>query len=143
MSEPVERNTLPVQEDYEAIVQSIKDYVEGWYDGDPDRMARCLHPGLAKRTIVPGSEPETWTLRRPSNYEGMVTATRQGGGNEVPSSERRYQIDVLDVFRHVATARCVSPLYVDYLHLAKFGDRKWLIVDAMWEVRQGSIKPEE
>ncbi len=137
-----ERNTLPTQEDYDAIVRAIKDYAEGWYDGDSDRMSRSLHPDLVKRTIMSGSEQGTWKLRRPSTYEGMVNATKEGGGREVPASERRYQIDVLDVFRHVAIARCVSPLYVDYIHLAKFGSQQWLIVDVLWEVRRGAYNPE-
>ena len=142
MTDSIERNTLPAQDDYEAIVRSVKDYVEGWYEGNPDRMSRCLHPDLVKRTIVPGSDPGTWKLHRPTTYERMVNATRRGGGTEVQSSERRYQIDVLDVFRHIAIARCISPLYVDFIHLAQFGDKKWLIVDALWEVRQGAVSPD-
>jgi hypothetical protein len=131
--------SLPTQEDYDAVVRSVKDYAEGWYDGDPERMRRCLHPDLTKRTIVPGPEPGTWTLRRPITFDRMVDATKEGGGREVPPPQRRYQIDVLDLFRHIAIARCVSPQYVDYLHLAKFGDRRWLIVDALWEVRKGAL----
>jgi hypothetical protein len=136
--------SLPAQEDYDAIVQSIKDYAGGWFDGDAERMKRCLHPNLVKQTIVPDSEPGTWKLRRPSTYDSMVKGTQAGGdSSEVPPPQRRYQIDVLDVFRHVATARCISPLYVDYLHLAKFGHRRWLIVHAMWELRKGVLKPGE
>ena len=131
---------LPAPEDYDAIVQSIRDHVGGWYDGDPERMRRCLHPELVKRTIVPGPEPGTWQLRRPSTFDGMVNATREGGGTEVPASQRHYQVDVLHVFRHIATARCVSPQYVDYLHLAKFGDKRWLIVHALWELREGALE---
>jgi hypothetical protein len=29
---------------------------------------------------------------------------------------------------------------IDYLHLAKLGDR-WLIVHALWELRSGEINP--
>jgi len=135
----MEDASLPTQEDYDAVVRSVKDYAEGWYDGDHERMRRCLHPDLTKRTIVPGPEPGTWTLRRPITFDRMVDATKEGGGREVPQLQRRYQIDVLDLFRHIAIARCVSPQYVDYLHLAKFGDRRWLIVDALWEVRKGAL----
>ncbi len=135
---------LPSQGDYESIVQSINDYAGGWFNGDAERMRRCLHPDLVKQTIFPDSQPGTWKLRRPSTYDSMVKSTEEGGdSSEVPPSQRRYQIDVLDVFRHVATARCVSPGYVDYLHLAKFGEKRWLIVHAMWELRKGALKPGE
>lgn len=126
---------VPDQDDYDAIVAAIRDYVGGWYAGDPERMARCLHPELVKRTVLPGAAPGSWELGPPTTRERMVTLTREGGGSEVPEAERRYQVDVLQVFRHVATARCVSPQYVDLLHLAKVGDRRWLIVHALWESR--------
>jgi hypothetical protein len=31
-----------------AIVDTVRDYFEAWYDGDAARMARALHPGLAQ-----------------------------------------------------------------------------------------------
>jgi len=38
-----ENGSLPAQEDYDAIIQSIKDYAGGWFDGDAEPMTRCLH----------------------------------------------------------------------------------------------------
>jgi hypothetical protein len=35
----------------EAIEQAARDYYEGWFEGDPERLARCLHPKLAKRNV--------------------------------------------------------------------------------------------
>jgi hypothetical protein len=35
--------------DDDAIRASIDDYYLGWYDADGERMARALHPELAKR----------------------------------------------------------------------------------------------
>ena len=37
-----------------AIRTAIMDYVEGWYEGDAERMNRCLHPRLAKRAAASG-----------------------------------------------------------------------------------------
>ena len=131
---------LPAQDDYDAIMQSILDYVEGWYDADVARMKRCLHPDLVKRTLAPDPQGGTWHLRRTTDASKMLALTKEGGGSDTPESQRRYQIAILDVFRHVATAKCVSPGYVDYLQLAKFEDRRWLIVNVLWELREGEIK---
>jgi len=70
----------------------------------------------------------------------MIALTKEGGGSDTPESLRRYETAILDVFRHVATAKCVSPGYVDYLHLAKLGDRRWVIVNVLWELREGELK---
>src|SRR5262249_46471729 len=32
-----------------AIKQTALDYIEGWYEGDAERMERAVHPELAKR----------------------------------------------------------------------------------------------
>jgi hypothetical protein len=38
------------------IRQTTLDYIEGWYNGDPERMERSLHPDLAKRIVVPNPD---------------------------------------------------------------------------------------
>src|SRR5687767_13133238 len=35
--------------DSTAIRATALDYVEGWYEGNPERMTRALHPELVKR----------------------------------------------------------------------------------------------
>ena len=35
--------------DEQAIEATVRDYFEGWFDGDAERMERALHPQLAKR----------------------------------------------------------------------------------------------
>src|SRR5688572_6116093 len=35
--------------DADAIKATALDYIEGWYEGNPERMERALHPELAKR----------------------------------------------------------------------------------------------
>ena len=44
-------------EDRQRIVASATDYIESWIAGDADRMARCMHPELVKRSVEP--DPQT------------------------------------------------------------------------------------
>ncbi len=39
--------------DKAAIKQTALDYIEGWYEGNAERMERALHPDLAKRIVRP------------------------------------------------------------------------------------------
>ena len=34
-----------------AVRSTVLDYLEGWYDGDVERMDRALHPDLVKRIV--------------------------------------------------------------------------------------------
>jgi hypothetical protein len=37
--------------DAAAIKQTALDYIEGWYEGNTERMEKALHPELAKRIV--------------------------------------------------------------------------------------------
>jgi len=41
----------PADADLAAIRQTALDYIEGWYEGNAERMERALHPELAKRIV--------------------------------------------------------------------------------------------
>lgn len=118
--------------DREAILAAAVDYIESWLDGDPERMCRCLHPELVKRAVEYGDrEREPWieNLTR----DDMVAATVQGYGRRY---ERPYDATILDVFGNIATVRVLSSAYMDYLHVARFGDR-WQLVNVLWQRRPG------
>ena len=130
----------PSPEDLEAITAVARDYVEGWFDGDEARMRRCLHPELVKRTIYHDPSTGDWRLGRPADAEMMVGWTRDGEGRTTVAEERAFEIVIESVFRHLASVAVLSSPYMDLLHLAKIGDR-WFIVHALWEVREGETEP--
>lgn len=139
MAEPITpRDSIPLSEDLEGITQASRDYIEGWYSADAERMRRCLHPELVKRTLMYDAEGGTWLLRRPITAEMMVRFTQQGGGSNVPETERTVEITIQDVFRHIACVRVLSRDMLDYLHLVKLNDQ-WLITNALWELREGEV----
>jgi hypothetical protein len=111
------------QTDQAAIVATVLDYFEGWFDGDAERIERALHPELAKRS----SEVRTTTTKA-----RMVELTASGEGrNEDPGGDRGIEVDVLDIYGSIATAVVRSPVYREYLHLVRTGEG-WKIVNALW-----------
>ena len=114
----------------EAIRQAAMDYVQGWYEGDVERVRRSLHPELAKRRIL--RDPETGEERfRHVTQQLLVDLTRQGGGSEVPVAQRYYDVAILDVTGEIASVRAESYEYVDYLHLA-LSEGRWVIVNVLY-----------
>src|SRR5204863_146506 len=61
----------------------------------------------------------------------MVEATGKGYGRKYRPG---HEITVLDNYGEIATVKVASVPYIDYLHLARFGDR-WLIVNVLWQRR--------
>ncbi len=123
-------------EDIQAITETSRDYTEGWFTADEERMRRALHPELVKRTIRHHLQADTWKLEKILTAEAMVEYTRDGGGSGLQEFEKAFEIIVLDVFRDIATVKVSSYPYMDYLHLAKVNDR-WFIVNGLYQVRVG------
>jgi len=133
--------TEPTSQDIDLITQTSRDYIEGWYTADAERMRRGLHPELIKRTLIYDPEKEARLLRHPSNAEMMVEFTRQGGGSAIPEAERTYEIIIQDVCRQIACVKVNSQYMMDYLDLVKLNDR-WFIVNVLWELREEEIRLE-
>lgn len=117
--------------DSSAIRQAALDYIEGYYEGNAERMARAVHPELAKR-IVNVDERGRYRLGQMSAMT-LVEGTRAGGGKDTPVAERRKDIRILDIYQNAASARIDASDWVDYLHLAKWNGR-WVIVNVLWEL---------
>lgn len=122
--------TLPPMDP--AAVKAIEavayDYVDGQLEGDAARVARALHPDLAKRAVTTDPD-ETLALRRMSKAE-LVSLTKQGA-LKTPRAEWDRSVRVLDIAGNAAVARVETPWFVDYFHLGRFGER-WVIVNALW-----------
>jgi Putative lumazine-binding len=112
-----------------AIEATCFDYLDGQLEGDPARVARSLHPDLAKRRVLGDTPDERLGLRRMSKEE-LVDLTRQGA-LKTPKEQWNRSCSVLDVAGNAAVARAETPWFVDYFHLGKFGER-WIIVNALW-----------
>ena len=113
-----------------AIVATVLDYFEGWFDGDAGRMERALHPALAKRSL--GQVASAGAELRGVTKEQMVTWTAGGEGKEVdPGPGRRIDVSVVDVHGNIASAVVESDVYREYLHLVRTSEG-WKIVNALW-----------
>src|SRR5262245_14237915 len=122
--------------DSAGIRQAALDYIEGWYTGDADRMARAVHPELAKRIVR--TDPKTG--RSGLGQMGamtLVSSTRMGGGKQTPEAQRRKDVRILDIFQGAAVARVDASSWVDYLQLGKWNGQ-WVIVNVLWELRPES-----
>ena len=114
----------------EAITATALDYIESWFTGDGERMRRALHPEFARRRVVTDVASGEQVVQE-LDTETMVRATAQGVGRGNWAGPLDFRVTILDRYEGMADVRVVSPLYVDYLHIVKWGDR-WVILSAMW-----------
>jgi len=121
--------------DAAAIKQTALDYIEGWYEGNGERMERALHPELAKRIVR--TNAEGYSRLDQMSAMSLVQGTRSGYGKKTPKEKQQKDVTILDVFQNAASVKVVAADWIDYLHVAKANGR-WQIVNVLWE-----LKPKE
>lgn len=119
--------------DSNGIREAAMDYIQGWYEGNAERMQRALHPELAKRIIR--SDPKTGrSMIQTMGALTLINSTKAGGGTSTPAARRRTDYRLLDIYENAAVARVDAGEWVDYLQLGKWYG-KWVIVNVLWELR--------
>ena len=122
--------------DAAAVRRTALDYVEGWYEGNAERMGWALHPDLQKRIV--DKDPKTGSDRlREMSASMLVGYTRDGEGTKTPKEKQQKDVSIFDIYRDEASAKVVFLEWVDYLHLARF-DGRWVIVNVLWQYKPKS-----
>ena len=116
--------------DSAAIRAASLDYIEGFYEGDSTKMLRSIRPSVYKYGYA----------RDSSGYRGMQMAWPQflAYARRVKESGRRApatavkQVQLLDVLDQTAAVKVTATWGIDYLLLAREGDR-WMITHVLWQ----------
>jgi hypothetical protein len=114
------------RDDSLGIRAAALDYIEGWYEGNGDRMARALHPELVKRIMYSDTAGNLWIGSMGASQ--LVRGTRVGGGSRTPPARQRKDVTILDVFQNTASVRVDA-------HLVKWRGQ-WVILNVLWELRR-------
>ena len=121
------------QQDSADIRKTALNYIEGWYEGNPERMERALHPELAKRIVSTDKQSGKSRLGQMSALT-LINGTKSGGGKDTPPEKQQKDVTILDIYRGAASVKVVASDWIDYLHMAKWNG-EWRIVNVLWEVK--------
>ena len=90
-------------------------------------MQKAVHPDFHKRTL---QTVNGHTEISEDSVQSMVEGVRLGSGKEIPAAERVQKIEVLDVYRDVASVKVVTGRWIDYMHLSKLNG-EWRVLDVV------------
>jgi hypothetical protein len=122
----------PTDVDRVAVESVVRDYYEGWYTADAERMARALHPALAKRSFGQGRDRAA-ELDDTTAAE-MIEATAAGAGRA--RAGKRLEIRIAELGGGIASVNVFADHYVDLLHLIRTPEG-WRIINALWRWADG------
>ena len=122
--------------DSSAIRATALDYVEGWYEGNAERMSRAVHPELVKRIVVSDTATKHSVIET-MGPTALVNGARRGWGKDTPANRRQKDVSILDMFGNAASVKGVMADWIDYMQMAKV-DGRWVIVNVLWEYKPRS-----
>lgn len=119
-----------------AIENTCRNYIEGWKEGDLEKIYAAVSPELVKRTVMVDGESNSYTSGM--SYSLFKTFSRLSR-NEIqmqdylPEEEFRFEVVIYDITGDFALAKTIVPKYgfFDYCQLAKF-DGEWKIFNILW-----------
>jgi hypothetical protein len=121
------QNNNTSHDDASAVRVTVTNYIEAYYNGDAARMEQTLHPHYLKHKIH-GDIP-----MREETGPQLVKAVRNGGGTHMEQPQRTEQVTVLDVAGNIASAKLVTPGWVDYMTLSKVNG-EWKILSVVQRI---------
>jgi len=121
------QNNQTSVDDASAVRATVTNYIEAYYTGDARRMQQTLHPHYLKH-MIHGDIP----MREKAGSE-MVREVRKNGPAELPAAAKTEQVTVLDVAGTIASAKLVTPGWVDYMTLSKV-DGQWKILSVVQRI---------
>ncbi len=119
-------------EQHDAIKRAALDYAEGWYEADPEKMERALHPDLAKRVV----QVDPRTKREKIEHMSALTLIQytRGRAGRPKAEKQQKDVTILDVYGNTACVKLVMNGWIDYLHVARINGQ-WKIVNVLWELK--------
>jgi hypothetical protein len=125
LSTTAQENKVP--DDPSAVRATVTNYIEAYYTGDARRMEQTLDPHYLKH-MIHGNIP-----MREKTAPEMLEEVRTHGIPDIPQTQRTEQVIVLDVAGNIASAKLVTPGWMDYVTLAKSGG-EWKILSIVQRI---------
>lgn len=124
------------KQDSLAIEMACRNYVEGWAEGNVERVAQGVSPELVKRTLSRDKDGANSINNMGASL--LINASKMNkDGNKARDLEpdKNFKLDVFiyDITGDYALAKTINTKYgfFDYCQLAKFNG-EWKIINVLW-----------
>lgn len=115
----------------DSITAAALDYAEGYYSGDPARMAKAIHFDLNK--AYPRYLPGTGKVALSYSTYSMLVELCSAKTGLLPDTARHIKTEILYNSKDVALVKITSSKFDDYLQLVMING-EWKIVNVLWNI---------
>jgi len=116
-----------------AIKKACLNYIEGFYEGDTNKLKACLQPTLNKFGFWKNDDSNTFRQVPHMSYDQALNYAKNVlEKKEFPKADAPKKVEILGVGNTIASAKVTAWWGIDYMLLSKRGD-KWMIEQVLWE----------
>lgn len=117
----------------EGIEKACMNYLEGFYEGNQDKLKESLQPSLNKFGFWKDKDSDDYRQVNHMSFEAALAfAENVKEKKEFPANDAPKKIEILDISNTIASAKVTAWWGIDYILLSKRGD-KWMIEQVIWE----------
>ena len=110
---------------------AVEDYLLAFYDAEPARLERSLHPNLQK--VGYWRDPEgVYHYSTMSYDQALSLAARWNADGGQTNADSPRDIVLLEVNDQTAVAKLTAVWGIDYFHLGQF-EGQWKIINVIWQ----------
>lgn len=119
--------------DRELVTKACTNYLEGFYEGDTEKLKASLQPGLHKFGFWKSKKTNQFGKPIPMTFEGALKfAENVKKKQNFAKKDAPKKIEILDILDKIAVVKVTAYWGIDYMQLSKQGD-KWMIEQVIWQ----------
>lgn len=118
-------------DDRAAVERAALDYLEGFYEGDTTKLFRSVSPNVLKFGFYRERDGAWHRSDMPWPAFAEFAAGVRAGRNRPPANAPK-RVEIYDVQARIAAVRVDAWWGMDYLLLARQGER-WMITQVLWQ----------
>ncbi|MDX1438912.1 MAG: nuclear transport factor 2 family protein [Rubricoccaceae bacterium] len=113
----------------QAVYSAAEDYLLAFYDVEPERLERSLHPDVQKVGFWRNGDEYTYTTM---TYDEAIELAGHFNANDQIPDDAPKSVEVLHVHDMTAIAKVTAVWGIDYLQIGNF-DGTWKIINVIWQ----------
>lgn len=119
--------------DRELVTKACMNYIEGFYEGNTNKLKASLQPGLHKFGFWKSKKTKAYSKPIPMTFEGALKfAKNVKDKKNFAKKGSPKKIKILDLLDKIAVVKVTAYWGTDYMHLSKQGN-KWMIEQVIWQ----------
>lgn len=117
----------------QTIELAVRDYIEGIYTGNPEKVAKVLHSEYKRAMVLILPQTNKSFIQR--DGFSLVIENVKAGAGMLPKEKWKININILGLMDGLSFVKLELPASINYLQLAKI-EGQWMIINILRKARQ-------